>query len=245
MNDLERKTVLITGGTGGIGWATAKAFAEKGANVVVTDIKPPSEPDSRILFLKGDVTIEEEVSRVVAETVNHFSTIDILFNNVGIGANWDHNIGKSVVMEGLTEFKVENFNFILATNLISAALFAKHAIPHIPKNAESCIITSSSVYAHGKIAGALAYGASKAGLINITMQIAQECAPVRGVAIAWGAVNTPMMTCNSDGMKQAYEDTLIGMYIEPEEAAEHVLHVAASPSINAVTLSIDGGSRHR
>jgi NAD(P)-dependent dehydrogenase (short-subunit alcohol dehydrogenase family) len=130
---MKGKTILITGGSGGIGAAVASAFVDVGASVIITDIKPPRKSSDQLLFLQADASSEKEVKQVLEHIGREYGGIDILFNNSGV---WIP--GKTTL-----QFDGEEFDKVLKINFKSAMWFVKYGIPRMPKKETSCIITSS------------------------------------------------------------------------------------------------------
>lgn len=232
---MKGKTILITGGAGGIGYATAKLFAHAGASVIITDIKSPKEHDDNIFFIEADASVEDEVKRVVKEVKNKYSKIDFLFNNCGIWSADDSRL----------EFNEKEFDQIIKVNFKSAVWFVKYSTPLMLKKDTSCIITSSSIWAMGKLHGALPYAVSKACLILAPQNWAEQFAPIRSVSIVLGAIDTPMLRANPNGTKEASRETLLKRAGTPEEVAETVLYLANCRYVNAMELCLDGGSFNR
>lgn len=243
MSSLQHKTILITGGDGGIGRATAELFLSRGARVVVTDKTWTSVPNV-IHRITADATVEADVEKAVALARDYLGEINILFNNCGVGANLDMTEGRNVVLQGW-DFQFEDMRRTMSTNLESAMFFTKHVARNMERTSGNCIISSSSVWAHGKLAGAQAYTASKAALTAVALQWAQDLRPIRSVALTLGAVDTPMLRANPRGVEEAKKESLLSRAIRPEEIAETVAFIAACEAVNATDLCIDGGSYNR
>jgi len=257
--------VVVTGGAGGIGSATVRAFLAQGARVAILDRAPINVVAFADAFEEGgvlvekhdtahldhihpnilpvvtDLTMEDGVQRAIDKIVRHFGKIDILFNNCGVGANLDYELGRTVVMRGTTDMTEEDFDLVLATNLKSAIWLTKYSAPHMPKTEASCIISSSSIWAAGRKPGALAYTASKAALSSITLSWAYELTPIRAIALILGAIDTPMFRFNPQSTEETANCTLARRPGRPEEVAEAVLFIAACHYLNAVELILDGG----
>ena len=245
MTSLKGKTVLITGGTGGIGWASSKAFAKAGAKVVVSDIKPPIEPDEGLVFVEADATDEDEVKRVVEEAVDRFGKIDVLINNCGAGANLDHELGRPVVFRTGLDMSKADFDQLVEINFWSAVFFVRHTISHMPNSDRSCIISASSIWSRGRLHSALPYAASKAALSLAARNWAYQFAPIRSVSVALGAIDTPMFRANPEGGKKVSEGTLLRRVGTPEEAAATFVYIAGCNYLTATEIFLDGGSFNR
>jgi NAD(P)-dependent dehydrogenase (short-subunit alcohol dehydrogenase family) len=191
MSDLKGRVALVTGAARGLGAAAAKALAEKGAKVVVTDVSDGGEIAAAIdgAYLKRDVTSEEEWIATVAFAKETFGGLDILVNNAGVF--WV----KPMAMETL-----ESFRKMQAINVEGVFLGLKHAIPAIAERAHrwdggGAVVNLSSVA--GIVGGPniIAYNASKGAVRLMTKAAALESADlkVRVNSVHPGIIDTPMM----------------------------------------------------
>jgi NAD(P)-dependent dehydrogenase (short-subunit alcohol dehydrogenase family) len=175
---ITRKVVLITGGTSGIGRATAVAFAEQGANVVVAGRREAEGAESvRLvekaggngLFVRTDVTIEKEVEAMVARTVEYFARLDFAFNNAGVSGEMDSGNGIANTNEV--------FNRIMDTNLRGVFFSLKHELPAILQSGGGAIVNNASVGGlRAFIPGIPIYTASKFAVVGLTRSVALEFA---------------------------------------------------------------------
>ena len=153
------KTAIITGGAQGIGKAIAKAFLEKGWTTVIADTDREAGEETvrefsilgRIEFIQTDVSNEEQVKKLVEQTMQQFESIDALINNAGIAVN-----------KPLETLSLEEWNRVLGINLTGAFLCAKHSSPHLQRNGGT-IINIASTRAFMSEACTEAYSASKGG----------------------------------------------------------------------------------
>ena len=152
------KVVLITGGTAGIGRATAIAFAEQGANVVVAGRRETEGAESvalvekaggKGLFVRTDVTLEAEIAALVARTLEHFGRLDFAFNNAGIGGEG----GVGIANTG------EVFDRIITINVRGVFFGMKHQIPAILQSGGGAIVNNASVVGLRPSAGSPIYSA--------------------------------------------------------------------------------------
>lgn len=247
MKDFEGKAVLITGGTSGIGRAAAVAFASRGASVAFTGrreqegnetLRLVREAGGRALFLKGDVSLESDVSRWVAETVKAFGRLDIAFNNAGI----EEAGGPLVEKSG------EQCDRILAVNVKGVLFSMKHEIPAMLKTGGGSIINTASIAGSIGMAGVPVYVASKHAVIGLTRSTALEFAKqnIRINSVSPAAIETEMYDRFADSPdKRQFLASLhpIGRTGRAEEVVSAVLYLA-SPGASFVTgsdLRIDGG----
>ena len=241
------KTVIITGGTKGLGKAIAKVFALHNYNLVLTYLhddasalqtkKELEQFNSKVMIVKSDVSDEQEVIKLLDSVKSKFESIDVLINNAGIAID--------TTLEDKT---VDNFKRILDTNLIGPFLTSKYIGRFMFNQGYGKIINISSTnaidtyYKEG-----LDYDASKAGLNSLTLNFANIYAPVINVnAIACGWINTEM---NKD-MDQEFKDKevskiLLNRFAEPEEIANVVYFLTTKEAsyINGSIIRVDGGLR--
>lgn len=191
--DLSGKTAIVTGGAVGIGFGITQRLAQAGANVMVADLNPDDGAKAiedlcskgcKLKAIKADVSSEEDVKRMVEETVSAFGTLDILVNNVGIYPNIP-----------VSQMKFEDFDKILAVNLEGVFLTTKYASEQmINQGKGGKIINVTSIDAiHPSMVGLAAYDASKHGLWGFTKNSALELCQhnIWVNAIAPGGITTP------------------------------------------------------
>lgn len=247
MKTFADKVVLVTGGTSGIGRATALAFAQEGASVVVVGRREDEGAESvalieqaggKGLFVRADVSVEDEIASMVARTVEVFGGLNFAFNNAGV----------FLQPAAITEITAEAIDRILAVNVRGTALCMKHEIPAIMKSGGGGIVNTASFLGIRPFPGTAVYNASKFAVIGLTKSAAVEFASqgVRVNAVCPGVIDTPMneeMRAEESG-----RDFLNGLQPmkrtgRPEEIAGAVLYLC-SPSagfITGTTLSVDGG----
>ena len=203
MSELAGRVALVTGGARGLGAAAAKALAEKGAKVVISDVSDGRETANAIdgAFVKHDVTSEEDWIAVVAFAKETFGGLDILVNNAGIF--W----AKPIALETL-----EAFRKMQQVNVEGVFLGLKHGIPAIAERADKwdgggAIVNLSSVAGIVGSPMTLAYNASKGAVRLMTKAAALECAragqKVRVNSVHPGIINTQMMTDAAEQMAGA------------------------------------------
>ncbi len=243
---LKDRVALVTGGGTGIGAATARLFAAEDAAVCVTGRRaaPLAEVvaeiqanDGRALALTGDVTRAEDCRRIVEETAAAFGRVDVLVNNAGTATLMD--------AQATTD---ELWDRTIATNLSGAFRLIRAVLPGMVSRGAGSIVNVSSVLARSGMKRSAAYGASKAGLEQLTRILAIEYADrgirVNAVAPAW--VDTPM-TESVQAHAALYERLKkrhpLGRFGTPEEVARAVLYLASDEASfsTGTVLTVDGG----
>jgi NAD(P)-dependent dehydrogenase (short-subunit alcohol dehydrogenase family) len=245
------KVALVTGGTSGIGRATAVAFAEQGANVVVAgrrraegaeSVRLVEKTGGNGLFIRTDVAIEKEVEAVVARTIEHFGRLDFAFNNAGVSGG-EMESGKGIV--NTNDF----FNRIMDTNVRGVFFSLKYEIPAILKSGGGAIVNTASVAGLSAIiAGQPIYTASKFAVVGLTRSVALEFAAkgIRVNAVCPAIIETEM----TEGLQQNNELRAnfmarhpIGRFGQSEEIAAAVLFLCSPGAafITGAALPVDGG----
>ncbi len=244
-NTYDKKTVIITGSSRGIGAATALYFAEKGFNVVINYVSNKEAADNLsreinskypvdTLVVKCDVSNESEVVNMLQLTKERFGRIDVLVNNAGIAID--------TTLEDKT---VDNFHKTLDVNLIGTFLTCKHIGTYMKEQGYGSIVNISSTNGIDSFYPySMDYDASKAGVISLTHNFAIEYAPtIRVNCIAPGWVNTEMnKELDEEYIKEECKHILLGRFSEVEEQAKEIYHVAVeSTYLNDSVIKIDGG----
>ena len=211
MSAFDGKVVIVTGGAHGIGKATAIEFAREGASVVIADVNEEAgravvSDLSRLgpggLLIVADVAQIAECSRVVAETVETFGGVDVLFNNVGIQSPDSYR--------NVEDTPEDMWDRILDVNLKSYYLMSKFAIPEMRKRGGGAIINTASVQGLQSQKLVPAYAASKGGVLSLTRQMALDYAEenIRVLAVCPGTIDTEMVR-NAAGLEQGNPDEII------------------------------------
>ncbi|RRI00727.1 SDR family oxidoreductase [Mesorhizobium tamadayense] len=239
MNDLAGRTVMITGAAGGIGKAMAECFAATGARLALVDIHDPSELASRLGAPHKGFVLDLEDPGAIASVVDQIGAamgIDILVNNAGLG-----------IVFPVGEPKFEAWDKTMRINLRGPWLVAVAALPYLKASGRGRVINISSQAAVLAIEEHAAYGASKAGLINLTKVMAIEWARfgITANAIAPTVVETPMALIGWSGEKgeKARKDIPVGRFAKPSEIAAAARYLASDEAaiINGAVLMADGG----
>lgn len=244
------KRILITGGSSGIGLATAKAFLEEGARVIISasgkergekvENELKSIYEDRINFIKCDIENEKEIVSLFDSVREILGGLDVLHNNAGI------SIGG-----GLEDTKTEDFDKILRINLRGAFLCSKYAV-QLLKDSKGCIVNTISELGLVATKGCLAYICSKGALLQLTRGMACELADfgIRVNAVCPAGTDTPMFRedMGSDGnynenVKRLAESYPLKRIGKPEDIAPAVLFLAGDGAsfITGQYIVLDGG----
>ncbi len=243
---LKEKIALVTGGSFGIGRATAISFAKKGAKVVIADWIEDDETLSLIkkvggeaIFVKCDVSKEADVKKMIDLSISNFERIDFAFNNAGIEG----------IQGNTAECSDENWDKTIGVNLKGIWLCMKYELPHMVKEGKGAIVNCASIAGLVGFAGSPAYVASKHGVVGLTKTAALEYAKegIRVNAVCPGVIKTPMIDRFTGKDKQVvkqFEDMEpVGRMGQPEEVAEAVLWLCsdASSFVTGHAMAVDGG----
>jgi NAD(P)-dependent dehydrogenase (short-subunit alcohol dehydrogenase family) len=236
------KVVLITGGAGGIGLATARRFLLEKAKVVLVDldheklqaaVQKLKEEDraAEILPSPCDVSHHEEVERTVNFTLERFGRLDVVVNNAGL-----------MVFKKLEDHTQEDWMRVLSVDLMGAFHFTKQAFLHMPQG--GAIVNVSSVHAVETTPMVTSYAAAKAAILSLTRSAALEGKPkaIRVNAVLPGAVDTPMLWQNPNikaGLEVVHK-TDVG---QPSDLASVIAFLASEEAcfVQGTSLLVDGG----
>ena len=234
------KTVLITGGSRGIGRAMVELFSKEGYSVAFTYKKSENEAKSLAeatgaLAIKADSACEDEVLAAVRATENCFGRIDCLINNAGISS-----------FSLFTDLTLEDWNGCLATNLTGAFLYSKAVIPRMVSRKQGRIINISSMWGMVGSSCEVHYSTAKAGLIGMTKALAKELGPsgITVNAIAPGVIATDMNnSLSAEDINSLCEETPLMRIGTPEEVANAALFLAGDGAsfVTGEVLNLSGG----
>lgn len=240
---LKNKTAVITGAANGIGIEIAKMFARKGADIVSFDMKRSLELEEyviaqgrKVLSVTGDITRQADIDALVNETIQTFKKIDVLVNCAGIG-----------FLEMASESTDKVWDLTMAVNLTGTTNMSLAVGKTMIENKEGCIINIASQAGVVALERHLAYGTSKAGVIQMTKQLALEWGQynVRINAISPTIILTQMGEMNWNNEKgEAFKKSIPSRrFGYPEEVAACAVYLAsdAASLFNGANLVLDGG----
>jgi NAD(P)-dependent dehydrogenase (short-subunit alcohol dehydrogenase family) len=246
---LQDKVVLITGSAGGMGRAAAELFASEGASMIVTDMVADAgeetargirEAGGKAIFVKADVSREDDVKHMVARGIDAFGRIDVLYNNAGIMPPDDG---------GVTDISEAVWDRIMDVNLKSAFFCTKHVVPHMIEQRKGSIINVASFVAlMGCTVPQDAYTASKGGMISLTKSFAIQYGPhgVRCNAICPGPIETPLLRVlwtSEEARDLRLNRIPLGRFGEINDIIYMALYLASDESswTTGAWLVVDGG----
>ncbi|SFW53839.1 3-oxoacyl-ACP reductase family protein [Amycolatopsis australiensis] len=240
---LDGKVALVTGGSRGIGAATALRLAEDGADVALTYVNNAARAAEvvdkiknlgrRALAIQADSADAAAVSAAVEATVAEFGRLDVLVNNAGVG-----------FVGGFTETSIEDVDRVLAVNVRGVFAVTKAAAAHLGEGGR-VITIGSCVTDRVPGPGMALYAMSKAAMAGLTKALARELGP-RGITVNMvhpGPTDTDMNPADGPYAADQAAMTAIGRYGTPAEVASAVAYLAspAGAYVTAATLSVDGG----
>jgi NAD(P)-dependent dehydrogenase (short-subunit alcohol dehydrogenase family) len=247
---MDGKVTLITGGGAGIGLASAQLFAQAGAIVACADISADAAiaaagsiecAGGRALAITADVAVAADIERMVAETLQAFGRIDVLFNNAGFGI-----AGK------VHELSEDDWDRVMTTNVKSMFLASKAVLPHFLAQGHGSIVNTASSLGILALPSYAAYCTSKAAIIMLTKAMALDYGPaIRVNCICPGAVDTPrirgMFAASNDAVASRTQleqlNRVMGRLADPVEVAQAALFLAsdAASFCTGVAFVVDGG----
>ncbi|RLD21394.1 MAG: hypothetical protein DRI69_04170 [Bacteroidetes bacterium] len=243
---MNNKTVIVTGGSKGIGESCVRLFHEHDANVAIFDVdseagkKLSDDLGERCVFIQCDVADGASVRHAIAAVIGHFGSIDVLINNAGI-----------VSYASVTESTEEDWDNTIGVNLKGPFLCSKYAVPVMLQTGKGVVINVSSVQAYITQERVAAYTTSKTALLGLTRSIAVDYAPnIRCVAVCPGTIDTPMLheaiKLSSDPrtvLKECDDMHLTGKIGRSDDVAELIYYLASDKAsfITGQAFRIDGG----
>ncbi|GAA2270501.1 SDR family oxidoreductase [Glycomyces scopariae] len=231
-------TVVVSGGSSGIGAAAADAFAERGANVAVLDLNPSEQHWST----RCDVADDNQVRLAVAAVVERFGGVDVLVNNAGIGA-----VGT------VEENSDKQWFRVLDVNVLGMVRLARACLPHLRESASPAIVNTSSIVATTGLVNRALYSASKGAVQSLTMAMAADhvAEGIRVNCVNPGTADTPWVQRLLDqaddpaaerARLEARQPT--GRLVSAEEVANAIVYLGdpANKAVTGTSLAVDGGT---
>ncbi|MGW0703511.1 SDR family NAD(P)-dependent oxidoreductase [Streptomyces sp. NPDC002867] len=246
MGELAGKAALVTGGSRGIGAAIVRRLARDGADVAFTYVSERGEERAaevvaevrgmgrRALAMRADVALADQVTEAVERAAAEFGRLDILVNNAGVFP--------SGPIEDVT---LEEVDHTLAVHVRAAFLAAQAAVRHLPRGGR-IISTGSNLAARVPFAGVALYSMSKAALDGLTRGLARDLGP-RGITVNVvhpGSTDTDMNPADGAGAQAQRDLTALGRFLEPDEVAATVAHLAGpgGRGISGAGITVDLGT---
>lgn len=252
---IEGKVAVVTGAASGIGRGAARVFAREGAKVVVTDgvniegglqtVALIKDAGGEATFIECDVSREGDVEAMVAQTVESYGSLDLAYNNAGVGPD-----GVRIPIEPITESSTGFWELHLDVNLTGVYFCLKHEMRQMIQQGGGAIVNCASAQAFRQIPGFAAYGATKTGIAALTKVAALEGgrSGVRVNCVCPGPIARTMLSDNicssAEGMRERMiQGVPLGRMGDPEEVGEAVLWLCsdAASFITGAILPVDGG----
>ena len=240
---LKDKTAIITGGGTGIGLATARAFCQEGAKVILFGRrkekleKAVENLGGSAIIVQGDMTNNNDLDKLINETLHNFKKIDILVNNAGLFNG-----------SPLHEISDSQWDEIMDINIRSVFQLTRRVLPVMLSQKYGSIIHISSILGLIAVPQVAAYNVSKGALNQFSRSIAVEygSSGIRSNSICPGLIATDMtadLMKDADLMKEWSKEYPIGRFGKPEDVANACLYLASDESsfITGITLPVDGG----
>lgn len=240
IRDVEGLVAVVTGGSSGIGLATARLLQSRGARVAVLDRQPPVD-STALLYVAADVTDDDSVRAAIATVVDRLGGLDILVNNAGIGA------------AGTVEDNdIEEWQRVFDVNLLGLVRVTRAALPHLRRSSSAAIVNTCSVVATAGLPSRALYSATKGAVLSLTLAMAADHVRegIRVNAVNPGTADTPwverLLSAAADPLAEraALEARQpLGRLVSADEVASAIVFLA-SPQSGATTgtsLAVDGG----
>ncbi|MFF7137268.1 SDR family NAD(P)-dependent oxidoreductase [Streptomyces sp. NPDC008196] len=239
-SELTGLTAVVTGGASGIGLATARLLAERGARVACLDLKPDDVPEP-LLGIRADVTDDSEVRSAVDEAARLLGGIDILVNNAGIGA------------QGTIEDNSDDeWHRVFDVNVLGIVRVTRAALPHLRRSGSAAVVNTCSIAATAGLPERALYSATKGAVLALTRASAADLVRegIRVNCVNPGTVDTPWVgrllerAADAEAERAALNARQpIGRLVTAEEVAAAIAHLASplAASTTGTDLAVDGG----
>jgi 2-keto-3-deoxy-L-fuconate dehydrogenase len=235
--ELDGLAAVVTGGGSGIGLATARLLASRGARVAVLDLKPGDE----FIALPADVTDDNSVREAITEAAVQLGGIDILVNNAGIGA-----IGT------VADNPDEQWHQVFDVNVVGMVRVTRAALPYLRASAHAAIVNTCSIAATAGLPQRALYSATKGAVLSLTLAMAADHLHegIRVNCVNPGTADTPWIGRLLDAASDPAAERAalaarqpMGRLVSPEEVAAGIAYLAspAASSVTGTALAIDGG----
>ena len=247
----DNPVAIVTGGSRGVGAATAKMLSENGWNVLITCSSSIAEADkvakscsneyAQVLALQADVSNDSDCIATINKAIEQWGRIDALINNAGTTKfAWDHS--------DLNSLDAEDFQKIYAVNVVGPFQMVKAAKEHLLKSANPCIVNISSIAGIKGIGSSVAYASSKGALNTMTLSMARNLGPIRVNAVCPGFIEGEWLKKGMgneiyDGTKKHIQNTApLRKTCSPESIAEVILSLMErSELMTGQLVTVDGG----
>ena len=243
---------IISGGSSGLGLATAQLIASHGGKAFIFDVKEPkyenllADKNKNIFFLRLDVTNEKSIEECIKNALKEVQNFNLLVNCAGIGIP-EKVLGKNGVHSGESFSKTINVNLIGTFNLIKYVALEMQHNKEDQEGFRGVIINTASIAAYDGQIGQAAYSASKGGIVSLTLPLAREFAKfgIRVCTIAPGLFETPMLSgLPEKAYNSLIETTLFPKRLgKPEEFAKLVMSIFFNNMLNGEVIRLDGSLR--
>ena len=247
----DNPVAIVTGGSRGVGAATAKMLSENGWNVIITCsssieeaekvAKNCSNESSQVLALQADVSIDSDCIATINKSIEQWDRIDALINNAGTTKfAWDHS--------DLNNLNAEDFQKIYAVNVVGPFQMVKAAKEHLLKSTNPCIVNISSIAGIKGIGSSVAYASSKGALNTMTLSMARNLGPIRVNAVCPGFIEGEWLKKGMgnemyEGTKKHIQNTApLRKTCSPESIAEVIVSlIEKSELMTGQLVTVDGG----
>ena len=240
MSDYDGLVALVTGGASGIGAATVRLLAARGAQVAVLD-QEPGDPAAAALSIPCDVTDPTGVTAAVAAVAERFGRLDVVVNNAGIGAQGDVAANDD-----------DEWHHVLDVNVVGMARVTRAALPHLRRSPAAAVVCTSSVVAILGVPDRALYSATKGAVLALALAMAADHVHegIRVNAVLPGTADTPWVgrlldsAADPDAARQRLRDRQpLGRLVTPDEVAHAIAYLGSplSGSTTGTALTVDGG----